>query len=158
MHERDAFRAIFSYGGSLSDLDRAQVSNVPAAVANARAFAVEVLAILRPSVAVGEAHEQGTRHGDHGLDVSAFEPKGVQKLNEISPELVRVVAEASRFPSREAQPARRPPRIYRTGRTMQFNARATPQTVDAPVAVEDRNQAAPVAALSEHTVVAKAAG
>ena len=39
MHERDAFRAIFSFGGSLTDLDRGQVGNVVAAIANARAFA-----------------------------------------------------------------------------------------------------------------------
>jgi len=49
MHERDAFRAIFSFGGSLSDLDRGQVGNVPAAIANARAFAAEVLSILKPA-------------------------------------------------------------------------------------------------------------
>jgi len=49
MHERDAFRAIFSFGGSLSDLERGQVSNIPAAVANARAFAGEVLSLLKPA-------------------------------------------------------------------------------------------------------------
>jgi chromosome partitioning protein len=54
MHERDAFRAIFSFGGSLSDLDRGQVGNVGAAIANARAFAAEVLSILKPAV-LGEA-------------------------------------------------------------------------------------------------------
>jgi len=47
MHERDAFKAIFLYGGILSDLDPAQVSNIPAAVANARAFGREILALLR---------------------------------------------------------------------------------------------------------------
>jgi chromosome partitioning protein len=46
MNERDAFRAIFAFGGSLSDLDRSQVSNVPAAVTNARAFAGEVVSML----------------------------------------------------------------------------------------------------------------
>jgi chromosome partitioning protein len=51
MHERDAFRAIFSFGGSLADLDPAQVSNIPAAQANARAFAREVIALLRPAKA-----------------------------------------------------------------------------------------------------------
>jgi chromosome partitioning protein len=55
MHERDAFRAIFSFGGSLADLDRGQVGNVAAAQANARAFAAEVLAILKPATEVGEA-------------------------------------------------------------------------------------------------------
>jgi chromosome partitioning protein len=55
MHERDAFRAIFSFGGSLADLDRGQVGNVAAAQANARAFAAEILAILKPAVRIGEA-------------------------------------------------------------------------------------------------------
>jgi chromosome partitioning protein len=55
MHERDAFRAIFSFGGSLADLDRSQVGNVAAAQANARAFAAEVLAILKPATKIGEA-------------------------------------------------------------------------------------------------------
>jgi chromosome partitioning protein len=55
MHERDAFRAIFSFGGSLSGLDRSQVGNVAAAQINARAFAAEVLAILKPTAEVGEA-------------------------------------------------------------------------------------------------------
>ncbi len=50
MHERDAFRAIFSFGGSLSGLDRSQVGNVPAAIANARAFAAEVVAVLKGPV------------------------------------------------------------------------------------------------------------
>jgi hypothetical protein len=71
------------------------------------------------------------------LDVSGFAPKNVQRLNEMSPDLVRVVSEAARFPSREAIP-RRPPRIYRTGRTMQFNARATPETVEAFYAIADQ--------------------
>jgi len=47
MHERDAFRAIFSFGGTLESLDPAQVSNVTAAVGNARAFAAEVITKLR---------------------------------------------------------------------------------------------------------------
>jgi chromosome partitioning protein len=47
MHERDAFRAIFSFGGPLQDLDPNQVSNIPAAVANVRAFAGEVIGILK---------------------------------------------------------------------------------------------------------------
>ncbi len=47
MHERDAFRAIFSFGGSLSDLDRGQVGNVAAAIANARTFTAEVLSVIK---------------------------------------------------------------------------------------------------------------
>ncbi|MCJ2090977.1 ParA family protein [Methylobacterium sp. J-072] len=55
MHERDAFRAIFAFGGSLSDLDPAQVSNIQAARNNALAFTGEVLAILKPSAAASQA-------------------------------------------------------------------------------------------------------
>jgi chromosome partitioning protein len=55
MHERDAFRAIFSFGGSLADLDRAQVGNVAAAITNARAFAAEILVMLKPAAKIGEA-------------------------------------------------------------------------------------------------------
>jgi len=59
MHEREAFRAIFSFGGTLDSLDSTQVSNLHAALANARAFAGEVVAMLRqtatPSLKVGAA-------------------------------------------------------------------------------------------------------
>ena len=69
------------------------------------------------------------------------------KRRTVSAELGRVVAEAPRFPSREpkaASPAnaaplaRRPPRILRAGRTMQFNARTTPQTFEALYAIADQ--------------------
>jgi chromosome partitioning protein len=55
MHERDAFRAIFSFGGSLADLDRHQVGNVAAAITNARTFAAEILTMLKPAAKIGEA-------------------------------------------------------------------------------------------------------
>jgi hypothetical protein len=79
--------------------------------------------------------------GEDGLDISGFAPKsGLESKSEVPAEIVRAIAEASRFPSREAKPAamRRPPRIHRTGRTMQFNARTTPQTVEALYAIADR--------------------
>ena len=47
IHEREAYRAIFSFGGPVSDLDRGQANNVPAAIVNARAFAAEALALLK---------------------------------------------------------------------------------------------------------------
>jgi hypothetical protein len=77
------------------------------------------------------------------LDVSGFEPKIASEPNAVPAELVRGIAEASRFPSREARPIllappRRPPRIHRTGRTMQFNARAKPDTIEALYAIADR--------------------
>ena len=47
IHEREAYRSLFSFGGTLSDLDPAQVRNIPAAVENARAFAAEVVKVLK---------------------------------------------------------------------------------------------------------------
>lgn len=47
LHERDAFRAIFSYGGSLSTLDTKAVRNVTAAAENAKAFMTEVVGMLK---------------------------------------------------------------------------------------------------------------
>ena len=58
-------------------------------------------------------------------------------LRALELEVTRRSAEAARFPSREAI-SRRPQRIYRTGRTMQFNARATPETVEAFYAIADQ--------------------
>jgi chromosome partitioning protein len=52
MHERDAFRAIFSFGGTIDTLQPSQVSNLPAAATNARAFAAEVVAMLRETAPV----------------------------------------------------------------------------------------------------------
>jgi hypothetical protein len=83
--------------------------------------------------------------GDDALDVSGFAPKSGLEANAVPAELVRGIAEASRFPSREAKPPaadlapmRRLPRIHRTGRTMQFNARTTPETVEALYAIADQ--------------------
>lgn len=47
MVERAPFRAIFSFGGTLSSLDPSLVSNIPAARQNARALAAEVVALLK---------------------------------------------------------------------------------------------------------------
>lgn len=47
MHEREAFRAIFSFGGTVESLNAGQVSGLEGAVRNARAFAAEVVGMLR---------------------------------------------------------------------------------------------------------------
>lgn len=47
IHEREAYRAIFAFGGTLAGLDPAQVSNLPAAKLNARTFAGEVIETLK---------------------------------------------------------------------------------------------------------------
>src|SRR3954464_17272 len=55
IHERDAYRAIFSFGGTLSKLDPSQVANIQAAASNARAFAAEVVALLKRATPVNAA-------------------------------------------------------------------------------------------------------
>ncbi|WP_458098108.1 AAA family ATPase [Roseomonas sp. WA12] len=47
MHEREAFRAIFSFGGTLEQLNATQVGGLEAALKNARELAAEVVALLR---------------------------------------------------------------------------------------------------------------
>jgi chromosome partitioning protein len=47
MQEREAFRAIFSFGGTLESLDPSQVSNRDAAIKNARELTSEILTLLR---------------------------------------------------------------------------------------------------------------
>ena len=47
MHEREAFLAMFSFGGTIGSLNAAQVSGLDGATKNARTFAAEVVAILR---------------------------------------------------------------------------------------------------------------
>ncbi len=47
IHEREAYRAIFSFGGTLTSLDPTQVTNIKAAVTNARAFTTEVVTMLK---------------------------------------------------------------------------------------------------------------
>lgn len=47
IHDREAYRALFSFGGTLSSLDGKQVRNIPAATENAREFAAEVINILK---------------------------------------------------------------------------------------------------------------
>ena len=57
IHEREAYRALFSFGGTLDALDPRHVSNLGAAIVNARAFAGEAVAMLR-GVRGGDASRQ----------------------------------------------------------------------------------------------------
>ncbi len=63
LHERDAFRGMFSFGGTLESLSSGQVSNLEAAIVNARSFASEVIGMLRltaqPKAAPAEAGVAG---------------------------------------------------------------------------------------------------
>jgi len=76
------------------------------------------------------------------LDVSSFQPKPAVNADAVPVAHLRAIAEASQFPSREPPKAepRRPPRLHRTGRTMQFNCRATRETVEGLYAIADRQQ------------------
>lgn len=47
MHEREAFKAMFSFGGTLETLDPKQVSNIDKAILNARDFTTEVVELLK---------------------------------------------------------------------------------------------------------------
>lgn len=49
IHEREAYRALFSYGGTLETLNPKNVTNLEAAIVNARAFAGELIAMLKQS-------------------------------------------------------------------------------------------------------------
>ena len=49
LHERDAYRAVFSFGGTLSGLSPEQVRNISAARENARAYVAEVVEKLAPA-------------------------------------------------------------------------------------------------------------
>jgi hypothetical protein len=81
--------------------------------------------------------EEGEGEEGQGLDVASFAPKTAIDSKAPKQEEVRAVAQAAKFQSREAkvpkpqtQP-KRAPRIYRTGRNVQFNIKASMGTVDA---------------------------
>lgn len=80
------------------------------------------------------------------IDLSAFAPKPAAPLPLPSQEQVRAVSEASNFPSRQAATASKPAtkekreqRRYRTGRNVQFNAKASQETIDRFYAICDQN-------------------
>ncbi len=80
-----------------------------------------------------------------GLDLSAFAPKTEADAKGRPLEAVKAVAETANFRSREAAAPRaesraatkRPVRRYRTGRSVQFNAKASQETIDAFYAITE---------------------
>ena len=58
IHERDAFRAIFAFGGSLSTLDATQVRNIPSARTNARHYTAEIVSLLKTRAAARPEEER----------------------------------------------------------------------------------------------------
>jgi chromosome partitioning protein len=51
INERDAYKALFTFGRMLSGLHPTQVSNLPGAAANAKALMVEVVNLLKEEAA-----------------------------------------------------------------------------------------------------------
>jgi chromosome partitioning protein len=49
LHEREAFRALFSFGGSLETLDAQQVGGLDNAIANAREYTAEFVHMIQPA-------------------------------------------------------------------------------------------------------------
>jgi chromosome partitioning protein len=47
IHEREAYRAIFSFGGTLRNLNETEVSNIKGAIINAHAYVSEVVSLLK---------------------------------------------------------------------------------------------------------------
>jgi len=91
---------------------------------------------------------------DDDLDLSGFRPKASPDPTAPPPEQVRAVTEAANFRSREpvrpmsanSAPApsttegsgrRRQPRVHRTGRNVQFNVKASQETIDAFYRISD---------------------
>ena len=73
------------------------------------------------------------------LDISGFTPTLGPDATAPAQAQVRAIAEAAQFRSRE-QPAPQPKRVqrrHRTGRNVQFNVKASQETVDAFYAISD---------------------
>jgi hypothetical protein len=83
------------------------------------------------------------------LDLGSFAPQPKSRKPKPSPEQVRAVSEAAKFPSRQAsapyaEPAvsyespLRKPRYHKTGRTAQLNTRVMPETFEAVYALAEK--------------------
>jgi hypothetical protein len=80
------------------------------------------------------------------IDVSGFTPKAAPDASAPPAKEVREVSEAARFRSREPAPVSAPPqavpkrvqRRHRTGRNVQFNVKASQETIDVFYAITDR--------------------
>ena len=86
---------------------------------------------------MGKSRASVFSDADEGTtDISGFTPKPAVKLPLPTQEQVKAISEAANFPSREVQKAKpatqgpRKPRRHRTGRNVQFNAKASQTTID----------------------------
>jgi hypothetical protein len=80
--------------------------------------------------------EEVEGEGEEGLDIAGFAPRTAIDPKAPKQEEVRAVAQAAKFQSREATDpkprakSKRAPRVHRTGRNVQFNIKASFETVD----------------------------
>lgn len=80
------------------------------------------------------------------LDIAAFSPKTREDTKAPPAEAVKAVAKAANFPSREPKPVvakapeKRAPRIHRTGRNVQFNVKASQETINQIYAITDAHE------------------
>jgi hypothetical protein len=83
------------------------------------------------------------------LDVSAFAPKTAADSTAPPAEQVKAVSQTAHFSSREPAsptvtkpkaPVKRPPRVYRTGRNVQFNVKASQATVDSIYTITEQHE------------------
>jgi hypothetical protein len=117
MHEREAYKAIFSFGGTLASLEPSEVSNLEPATENARICGRNhrnAPQALRTDSAGGVMTGRANLFEGADFDVSGFEP--VTPPPAAAPEAVRAVAERSGPASREPKRKRprREARLYRT--------------------------------------------
>jgi chromosome partitioning protein len=57
LNEREAYRALFAFGGTLAALDTTQVPNITAAIMNARIYTNEVVNMLKAKAPVSKSEE-----------------------------------------------------------------------------------------------------
>ena len=84
LHQRDAYKAMFSFGRPLSGLDPSQAPKLPEAKANARAFMVEVVNLLKGANRAGRARSGGGIMANERLSV--FDNAGDVDLTGFTPE------------------------------------------------------------------------
>jgi hypothetical protein len=87
--------------------------------------------------------ERANPFADLNKDLPVFTTK-VKADKPVEEQTLAKIAEDNEFPSRQApkikKPERRKPRIHRTGRNQQFNAKATAETINKIYKLADERQ------------------
>jgi hypothetical protein len=113
MHEREAFRAIFSFGGTIESLRPDQVGGLEGAIKNARAFAGRSSSDAEEGTCSrGSYSMSGDRASvfSDDLDLSDFQPKppaAAKQVREVAERAGLQAASRSTRPSLAPEPIRR---------------------------------------------------